>query len=124
MLNFTKKYINNPNSFAGSIDTIKIYEHLNGEKCVISFADMFSDNMNYVFVQFESGRCVSVEVKGFEVKVGTNDDFRKRDFSNHSGMKSNPHLLVKIYLRHILSRYLTENEREALYDAVKSSITF
>lgn len=124
MLNFTKKYINNPNSFAGSNSIITVYEHKNGETVVFDFPDMMSDNMNYIGVFFESGRCVSVEVKDFEVKVGTNDDFRKRDFSNHSGMKSNPHLLVKIYLRHILSRYLTENEREALYDAVKSSITF
>lgn len=118
MLNFTKKYINNPNSFAGSYNIITVYQHKNGETVVIDFPDMFSDNMKYVGMHFESGKSVSVEVKNKEIRVATNDDFRKRDFSQHSGMDSNPALLTRIYLRHILGRYLSDNELEAIQDAV------
>ena len=123
MLNFTKKYINNPNSFAGSNDLITVYEHNNGERVVIDFPDMLSDNMNYRGVHFESGRSVSVEVKNNEFKVATNEDFRKRDFSQHSGMKSNPALLLKIYVRQSVGHYLTDSEQEALFDVIKE-ITF
>lgn len=122
MLNFTKKYIKKPSAFAGSLETMTVYEHNNGEQVVMDFPDMFSDNMNYIGCHFESGRSVSVEVKGSVIKVSTNDDFRTRDFAEHSGWKSNPSLLTKIYLRWALSRYLTANELEALQDAVLSEI--
>lgn len=122
MLNFTKKYIKKPSAFAGSLETMTVYEHNNGEQVVMDFPDMMSDNMNYIGCHFASGRSVSVEVKGSVIKVATNDDFKVRDFSEHSGWKGNPALLTKIYLRWALSRYLSSNELEALQDAVLSEI--
>ncbi|QHJ79014.1 MAG: hypothetical protein [Caudoviricetes sp.] len=117
-MNLTKKYIQNPNAFAGSNDIITVYEHENGEQAVINFGDFEAPNS--VLVHFESGKSVSVEVVGSTFKVATNDDFRSRDFSEHSGMKSNPALLLKIYVRQSTSRYLTENEMTFLYEAIKS----
>lgn len=122
MLNFTKKYINNPNRPAGSIDTITIYEHKNGVQTVMNFPSFMDDCQNYLMVEFDSGRSVSVELKDGVIKVATNEDFRLRDLKNHPSWNKSRDLLVRIYLRHILGQHLNEKEMEAIQDAVKSEI--
>ncbi|QEG11773.1 hypothetical protein KPN6_42 [Klebsiella phage KPN6] len=79
---------------------------------------------NYVFFSFENGPTLDIQFNGSEIKVGFHDEVRKRDLSSHPSWNTNRQLLVKIYLRHILGRKTTEEQREAIWDIVSNEIKF
>lgn len=114
-LNFNKKFVQGT---FGS--TVTLWEHKNG---TVAEIDMYWED-NYVFINFENGPTLDVQFKGSEIKVGFHDEVRKRDLSYHPSWNTNRALLVKIYLRHVLSQKTTEEQREAIWDIVSSEIKF
>lgn len=116
--NFTKTYVSN--GFAGSIDNVLLWKHKDG---AVAQIDMFWED-NYVFMSFENGITLDISLKGSVIKIGFHDDVRTRDLGTHPSWNgSNRKIMVKLYLRHILSQKTTEEQREAIYDIVLNEFT-
>ena len=116
--NFDRHYV--PTGFAGSDQYETLWKHKNG---TVAQIDMYWDD-NYVFVSFENGISLDVTLKGSVIKVGFHDDVRTRDLGTHPSWNgSNRKMLVKLYLRHILSMKTTEEQREALWDIIENEFT-
>lgn len=115
--NFNRKYVQNN---AWDVSTALLWEHNNG---TVAQIDMYWED-NYVFFSFENGPTLDIQFNGSEIKVGFHDEVRKRDLSSHPSWNTNRQLLVKIYLRHILGRKTTEEQREAIWDIVSNEIKF
>ncbi|AKJ73257.1 hypothetical protein [Klebsiella phage phiKp_22] len=115
--NFNRKYVQNN---AWDVSTTLLWEHNNG---TVAQIDMYWED-NYVFFSFENGPTLDIQFNGSEIKVGFHDEVRKRDLSTHPSWNTNRQLLVKIYLRHILGRKTTEEQREAIWDIVSNEIKF
>ncbi|UJJ22201.1 hypothetical protein [Erwinia phage Virsaitis27] len=108
--NFERKYVNDVGQAP-----ILLWKHKDG---VVAQIDMFWED-NYVFMSFENGITLDISLKGSVIKIGFHDDVRTRDLGTHpSWNSSNRKILVKLYLRHILSLKTTEEQREAIYDIV------
>lgn len=110
--NFNRKYVQNN---AWDVSTTLLWKHNNG-----TVAQIDMDYMeNYVFISFENGITLDISLKGSMIKVGFHDDVRVRNLGTHPSWEgANRKILVKLYLRHILSLKTTEEQREAIYDIV------
>ena len=90
-INFERKYVSN--GIAGSIDTICLWKHQNGSVCEI---EQYM-TPNYVYMRFENGITVSITMEGSNFKIA---------------------LLVKTWIRHILSNRAKPEHLEAIFDVV------
>ncbi|BBC78272.1 Hypothetical protein KNT65_gp221 [Escherichia phage EcS1] len=116
-LNFERKYVK---ANAWDVSTVCLWKHENGTVCDIN---MYWED-NYVHVAFENGITLDVSLKGSVIKVGFHDDVRTRDLGTHPSWNgSNRKMLVKLWLRHVLSMKTTDEQREALWDIVSSEFT-
>ncbi|ANA49547.1 hypothetical protein BI049_gp186 [Salmonella phage vB_SnwM_CGG4-1] len=115
--NFRRKYVQNN---GWDISTTLLWEHNNG---TVAQIDMYWED-NYVFISFENGPTLDVQFNGSEIKIGLHDEVRKRDLGTHPSWNTNRVLLVKLYLRHILSNKATHEQLEAIWDIVSNEIEF
>ncbi|UIU46954.1 hypothetical protein [Escherichia phage EP01] len=113
-INFERKYVSN--GIAGSIDTICLWKHQNGSVCEI---EQYM-TPNYVYMRFENGGItVSITKEGSSFKIALDDDFRQRDLGTHPCWNGvNRKLLVKTWIRHILSNRAKPEHLEAIFDVV------
>lgn len=112
-INFERKYVSN--GIAGSIDTICLWKHQNGTVCEI---EQYM-TPNYVYMRFENGITVSITMEGSNFKIALDDDFRQRDLGTHPCWNGvNRKLLVKTWIRHILSNRAKPEHLEAIFDVV------
>ncbi|WP_088209694.1 hypothetical protein [Escherichia coli] len=112
-INFERKYVSN--SITGSIDTICLWKHQNGSVCEI---EQYM-TPNYVYMRFENGITVSITKEGSSFKIALDDDFRQRDLGTHPCWNGvNRKLLVKTWIRHILSNRAKPEHLEAIFDVV------
>ena len=112
-INFERKYVSN--GIAGSIDTICLWKHQNGSVCEI---EQYM-TPNYVYMRFENGITVSITMEGSNFKIALDDDFRQRDLGTHPCWNGvNRKLLVKTWIRHILSNRAKPEHLEAIFDVV------
>lgn len=108
--NFERKYVNDVCQAP-----ILLWKHNNG---TIAQIDMYWED-NYVFISFENGITLDISLKGSTIKIGFHDDVRVRNLGTHPSWEGpNRKVLVKLYLRHVLSLKTTEEQREAIYDIV------
>ncbi|WJZ28107.1 hypothetical protein NCTGTJJY_CDS0228 [Serratia phage 92A1] len=115
--NFERKYVVDN---AWDNNTTLLWKHTNG---TVAQIDEYLED-NYVFISFENGPTLDVKLTGSVIKIGFHDDVRTRDLSYHPAWISNRELLIKLYMRHVLSSKTTEKQREAIWDIVKDSIKF
>ncbi|QXV83072.1 hypothetical protein [Escherichia phage UPWr_E4] len=115
-INFERKYVSNvSNGITGSIDTICLWKHQNGSVCEI---EQYM-TPNYVYMRFENGITVSITMEGSNFKIALDDDFRERDLGTHPCWNGvNRKLLVKTWIRHILSNRAKPEHLEAIFDVV------
>lgn len=74
---------------------------------------------NYVYMRFENGITVSITKEGSSFKIALDDDFRQRDLGTHPCWNGvNRKLLVKTWIRHILSNRAKPEHLEAIFDVV------
>lgn len=116
-VNFKRKYIKDN---AWDISTTCLWEHVSG---AVAQIDSYPED-NYVFISFENGPTLDIQIKGSVIKVGFHDDVRKRDLSDHPAWETRRELLVKLYLRFILSLKTTHEQRDAVLDIVSNELTF
>ena len=116
-INFERKYVSN--GIAGSIDTICLWKHQNGSVCEI---EQYM-TPNYVYMRFENGITVSITMEGSNFKIALDDDFRQRDLGAHPCWNgANRKLLVKTWIRHILSNKAKPEHLEAIFDVVLNEL--
>nr|CAJ1523403.1 Phage protein [Escherichia phage vB_Eco_NicPhage] len=111
--NFERKYVSN--GIAGSSEVICLWKHENGTVCEIEQCM----TPNYVYMRFENGITVSITMEGSNFKIALDDDFRQRDLGIHPCWNGvNRKLLVKTWIRHILSNRAKPEHLEAIFDVV------
>lgn len=114
--NFTKKFVKD---YRTTFCSIAVHEHNNGTQCTIDNYDENFETQDYVTVTFNSSKTIGITMTNEGViKIYTDNDYRERDLSSHPSWNRSRGLLVRIYLHHILSRILTNEELEALRDYV------
>lgn len=112
-INFERKYVSI--GAVGSNEYMCLWEHKNGSVCEIDHWV----SPDYVYMRFENGITLSITMEGSNFKIALDDDFRQRDLGTHPCWNgTNRKLLVKTWIRHILSHKAKPEHLEAIFDVV------